>query len=364
MAQTFTEALMEAKRRARLQGRTLSEQEAAGITQGTANAAQDRSLQEQALLLNKQTAATQEKQFGEQLAAQKEQYLGTIGLKEKELAQQQAQFGSQIGLKEQEIAAQQEQFGQTLSQREQEWLAQKEQFGQSLSATQSQFAAQLATQKEQFSQDMALKTSSFNEQLAQSQRQYEMANKTLELQKSQFEQSSAAQKEQFGEQMQFQISESQRKADELAQQMTIQQQQFTETLSLQQKQYEAQLAAAEAARNQDSGGTWICTATKEAVGTTKEERKAMKLLRRYTKATHPEWLKAYRLQGPALIRAIAKKVSDKTEFYQGVRDRLIVPVVSMVCAGDLEGAYALYRKITIDICAKFAPRELGVLTDG
>ncbi len=62
----FSDALMEAKRRAQLQGRPLSQQEVAGISEGWAQSAGDINLRNRAL-------TTQEKQFAENLAFQKQQ---------------------------------------------------------------------------------------------------------------------------------------------------------------------------------------------------------------------------------------------------------------------------------------------------
>ncbi len=60
----FTEALMEAKRRAQLQGRPLSEQEARGISEGYARAAGEKNIAESSL-------TQQESQFARQLAQRK-----------------------------------------------------------------------------------------------------------------------------------------------------------------------------------------------------------------------------------------------------------------------------------------------------
>ncbi|HSW64875.1 MAG TPA: hypothetical protein VLH56_16425 [Dissulfurispiraceae bacterium] len=218
--QTFTDALMESKRRARLQGRTVSQQEAAGIAEGTAKSAQDKALQELSI-------RNQERQFGEQMSLQKDQFSAQRDQFAQQLGENRSQFGSTLGLKEREMATQE-----------------------------SQFSRQLSTQKEQFDKDFSLKQRSFNEQQAQAMNQLDMARQTLAMQKEQFEKSSAAQKEQFGEQMKFQIEESAKKVDMFLKQLEENRYQFYATLQLQREQMNAQLQQAQAS-NDDSGGCCI-----------------------------------------------------------------------------------------------------------
>jgi hypothetical protein len=184
--------------------------------------------------------STQKNQFAQQLAQQlqmqKEQLESTSGLKEKELTQQRDQFGSTLGLKEKEMANQ------------------SSQYEKSLSAQQSQFSAQLGQQKAQFDQDYTLKLQDFNQRQTQTIKQLEMAQQTLDMQKKQFAESSAAQKEQFGEQMKYQIAESEKKMAMFWTQLEENKRQFGQNYDLALKQMEAQLASAEAQRQQDSGG--------------------------------------------------------------------------------------------------------------
>jgi hypothetical protein len=244
--QTFSDALMEAKRRAALQGRTVSQQEAAGITEGTAKSQGDRALQEYSI-------NQQRDQFAQQLATQKEQFGSTLSLKEKEMAAQASQFGEQLStqkdqfgrtltLKEQEIANQRDQFGQTVGLREQEIATQKDQFGQTL-----------ATQKDQFTKDMALKTQSLQAQITASQNQLDMAVATLAEQKRQYEESSKTQKEQFGEQMRLQITESIEKIRQYEKTLDWSKNSFEQNLQYLRDQMNEQVKQANTA-NQDSGG--------------------------------------------------------------------------------------------------------------
>lgn len=167
----FTDQLAEAKRRARLQGRPLSEQETAGISEGVAAGASDR-----------------------------------------------VQKGKALALSEEQVA----------------------------------------NQKEQFGENLALNQAGFEQTKLQNQRQYELAQKTLENQIAQYNASSETQKEQFGEQMQFQIAESAKQAAQWQKTVETQAEQFRKTYELQKSGQEAQIAAANNA-NKSSGCCIIVT---------------------------------------------------------------------------------------------------------
>ncbi len=78
MALTFTESLMEAKRRAQLQGRPLSSQETSGIVEGWAASASDRTFRKESL-------DTQKSQFAEQLVFEKQKNADQLRLAEKQM---------------------------------------------------------------------------------------------------------------------------------------------------------------------------------------------------------------------------------------------------------------------------------------
>jgi hypothetical protein len=101
--------------------------------------------------------------------------------------------------------------------------------------------------------------------------------------------------------------------------------------------------------------TWLCTATDTHVGTTADQKKAMRKLRRFTRRNHKAWLNAYLVEGPALVEAIGVAEKDLTAFYSALRDSLVVPVVDLVTAGQMEAAFDLYKQITVGLCKKYAP---------
>jgi|GEM_PF-4793140 hypothetical protein len=175
--QTFTDALMEAKRRARLQGREVSQQEAAGITEGTAKAAQDRTLQEYAIKnqekqfektlgQKERELSAQQSNFAAQLGQQKYQFSSEMGLKTKAFEEQVTQNAAQLKQAQDTLALQKQQF-ETAS------AAQKEQFGEQMQYQIAesenrvkQFETQLGVQQSQFAETQKLLQAQFEAQLA------------------------------------------------------------------------------------------------------------------------------------------------------------------------------------------------------
>jgi hypothetical protein len=110
----FTDALMEAKRRASLQGRQVTQQEATGISEGIAEAAGERGIQAQSL-------AQQKEQFDKQYGLQEQQY----GLQIRSLEQQISESNRQYALAQQQLAEQIRQFNESSE-------TQKAQFGEQM----------------------------------------------------------------------------------------------------------------------------------------------------------------------------------------------------------------------------------------
>ena len=160
---TFTEQLMQAKRQARLQGRPISQQEAAGISQGVAQTAAERTLAAEKLGLEKTSQETQAKQFAEQLATQKQQYEST-------LANQRYQFGEQMGLEteklKEQITSSERMYNQAVA---------------TLAEQIRQYNESSATQKAQFGVQM-------EEQIKKSEREAEQWKATYDQQKKNYEQ--------------------------------------------------------------------------------------------------------------------------------------------------------------------------------
>lgn len=126
----FTDALMEAKRRAALQGREVTQQEAAGVSEGFAAAAGDRGIQAQGL------------------AQQKEQFAETMKQREKEWMSNVEQANKQYLLARDQLAEQ------------------IRQFNESSEAQRAQFGEQMAFQIDKSNKEMKLAQQNYNLQLS------------------------------------------------------------------------------------------------------------------------------------------------------------------------------------------------------
>lgn len=355
----FSDALMEAKRRAQIQGRTVSQPEAAGLSEGVASGAAQRSVAAEDLRLRREAVDTQKQQFEKQLASTKEQ------------------FDKQIGLEQQKFGEAQSQFAQTLSNT-------KSQYEDTLSLEKSKYETsqlnwekQFGLQGKQYEDQLNLQKSTFEEQKRQFTANYDLKINELTQAKTlaeqdlaekirQYDASSAAQKEQFGAQMELQIANSQKQAEQFKLQLDNQKSEFATTLAsnqtqfeknyeLQKVQFEAELAQAKAAQSDGGGGTWICTATKKTVGMSMEELSSMARLREYAKTNHAYCHDLYMEEGPRLIAAIAEQQQDAMAFYATVRTILVEPVVRLVKSKSMETAYQLYRSVTIFLSSIYTP---------
>jgi len=103
------------------------------------------------------------------------------------------------------------------------------------------------------------------------------------------------------------------------------------------------------------GGTWLCTAADKHIGVTKEEKKALRKLRRYVKKNHGGWLQAYFINGPELIDAIEDQEADLYKFYLTLKKGLVDTVVGMIEKDCMEDAFGFYKAITIELFQKYTP---------
>lgn len=137
----FTDALTEAKRRASLQGREVSQQEAAGISEGIATSAGMRGIESEKL-------KTQKEQFAESLANQKDEFGRTMKQREKEWMSNVEQANNQYLLAKDQLAEQ------------------IRQFNESSEAQRAQFGEQMAYQIDKSNKEMKLAQQNYNLQLS------------------------------------------------------------------------------------------------------------------------------------------------------------------------------------------------------
>jgi hypothetical protein len=158
---TFTEQLADVKRRAQLQGRPISQREVAGVAQGQAQTAADRTIKAEQLALQKESIANSKEQFQKQLSAQGSQFAT-------QLAAQKEQFEKSYKLDTEKLTAQitdsQRMYDQAVSSFEEQVR---------------QFNSASETQKTQFGEQMQL-------QIQNSQAEMERFKSQFELAKSQY----------------------------------------------------------------------------------------------------------------------------------------------------------------------------------
>lgn len=141
----FADQLAQAKRRAKLSGRPISQQELAGITEGYASGAADRVAKAKNLALMEEGQETQKEQFGQTLALTREQN-----------AQRAMEFEKTYGLSMEQARAQAEQFEATFGLSVQQAMnANSYNMGQLALATQN-----AADARSQFEKNYALQVSS------------------------------------------------------------------------------------------------------------------------------------------------------------------------------------------------------------
>jgi len=104
-------------------------------------------------------------------------------------------------------------------------------------------------------------------------------------------------------------------------------------------------------------GTWLCTATKQHAGLTKEDRHTLDKFRDYADKFHPGWLEFYLRAGPVVVKAIEEKEGDRVaEFYELLKINMIKPVIKASDEGRHEKAYDMYRTTFIDLIDRYTPQ--------
>ena len=124
----FTDQLMEAKRRARLSGRPISQQEIAGITEGYASGASDRVARSKTLAMQERQIENQEGQFAENLALQERQTANQETQFNETFGETQRQFGENLALAKQAAGQRAAEFEKTYGLSMQQAEAQAGQF--------------------------------------------------------------------------------------------------------------------------------------------------------------------------------------------------------------------------------------------
>lgn len=103
-------------------------------------------------------------------------------------------------------------------------------------------------------------------------------------------------------------------------------------------------------------GTWLCTEVGRNVGLTDEDNSLLSILRRYSIKYHNGWMRAYWNEGPKLVEAIKDQEQEVTPFYKELKIKMVIPVLNLVRAGELEEAFNLYKDATVGLFQKYSPK--------
>jgi hypothetical protein len=102
--------------------------------------------------------------------------------------------------------------------------------------------------------------------------------------------------------------------------------------------------------------TWLCTEVGKHIGLTAEDNSLLSILRRYSIKYHNGWMRAYWNEGSKLVEAIKDQEQEVTPFYKELKIKMVVPVLNLVRAGELEEAFNLYKDATVELFQEYAPK--------
>ncbi len=330
MALNFTQALMDARRRAQLTGRPLSAQEVSGIASGyfadaaaRNDAARRTAIAQAGQTLAEKAQTAQENQWAQELAQTKALAEASNALKEKELAQQNSQFGQNLSLQQESLSGQ-------LSAAEQ---ARKMQLLQTGISGAGSGALIYGAGK------MAGLWGTTPAPAASEAPAVLSGPTTVAVGGSEIPLSTLA----TGAGLAYGGS----KLAELTSETKEIPQEVSEVGSTIASIFEAPLKAV-------GGGTWLCTEIEKYIGLTDDDKAMLSKLRRYAVKHYKGWMRAYWDKGKALVDGI-NAVEDKHPFYEKLKDEMVNPIINAVRSGGMEEAYQKYKDDTIALFEKYAP---------
>jgi len=103
-------------------------------------------------------------------------------------------------------------------------------------------------------------------------------------------------------------------------------------------------------------GSYLCTETKKRSGIEQDGINLLKMFKNYADKNHKGVLEFYLRIGPRLVKAIAEREGEFTkQFYDNLKVRMVGPVIELTRKGNLETAFQLYQKTTLDLIFTFTP---------
>ena len=323
--ENFADILMSLRRqKAAASGRSPTQQEVAGLTEGYASSAESRLADEKSLALtermHEETLAEQSSEFEQSLTKSASEFEKTYGLQKSEfeqsLTKSASEFEKTYGLEKAEAEESASQFAQQLAES-------KYQYQTTFDQSKYQFEENLAASMKQHDDEMSLawdqyksSVSQFNAELAQNQ--------------SQFESTFAENKLQFGETMEYNYWYA-----------------------------KEQIRIAEEA---DSGLSWLCTETDKQIGLPTYMLHAINRFRDYVWKNHKRIFVPYLRKGDQLVESINKKEGDKAkEVFKDFEESVLYPVMVAIDSCHMEDAFQLYRNKVLELVKEYLPEELETL---
>ncbi len=104
------------------------------------------------------------------------------------------------------------------------------------------------------------------------------------------------------------------------------------------------------------GGTWLCTEVHKQVGLTEEQKKTLDEFRAYAKEHHPGWLEFYVRIGPEIVKAINEL--EGLGFYDDLKENMIEPVITFFDNDRKEDAFIAYKLYVVALIEEYTPLQI------
>lgn len=326
MARTFSEILMEAKRRAQLSGRPLSRQEASGIAEGYSNAATDRLTRAKQLSIQQQGIDTSASQFDRSLAFQKEQNEANREAEEKA-----GMVGSAVNLAT---------TAGTLYALKSGMLGgAKTAVTTGAAGTSTAGAGGTLAPASTTAPGVA---SGIATGVGKAVPYYAAARAGGEIITNNFDEDTGMGK--FGKSLQQPLNVEQHWLNEAG-------------IGSDKTQAVLDVLNPLGLIERSIGGSWLCTETHKNIRLEKDHIQTLKRFKQYVHDEHRGVLKFYLTIGPQLIKAIAEAEGrfNIKEFYNDLKQNMIQKVIVFTDSCHLEQAYNLYMQTTKDLIKKYLP---------
>jgi len=105
-----------------------------------------------------------------------------------------------------------------------------------------------------------------------------------------------------------------------------------------------------------ANNSYLCTETNKQAGLNKTSVQFLNTFKEYAEKNHKGVLDFYLRVGPRIVKAIEKNKGEETkQFYDDLKDKMVGPVIELTRSGNLELAFQLYQEMTLDLIFTFTP---------